>query len=66
MHAVPVIGASFAEQADRHEYDGLVEGTAIVTGTWAGGSLRVEHQVPAARPGEAKHVLVVLARITAV
>jgi hypothetical protein len=56
LHAVPLIGASFTELADRNEYDGVVEGTAIVTGTWTGSALRVEHQVPAARPGEATRV----------
>jgi hypothetical protein len=52
-HAVPLIGASFAELAGRHEHDGAVEGTAIVTGTWTGSALRAEHQVPAAQPDQA-------------
>jgi hypothetical protein len=56
MHAVALIGASFAELADRDECDGVVEGTAIVTGIWTGSALRVENQVPAARPGEAMRV----------
>jgi hypothetical protein len=51
-HAVPVVGASFAEVADRYEYDGVIEGTAIVTGTWTGSAVRVERQVAAAQPGE--------------
>jgi hypothetical protein len=55
-HAVPLIGASFAGLADRYEYDGVVEGTAIVTGTWTGSALRVEHQVPAAQPDQDTHV----------
>lgn len=36
---VPLIGASFAELTGRNEYDGVVEGTAIVTGTWTGSVL---------------------------
>jgi hypothetical protein len=56
MHAVSLLGASFAELADRHEDDGVVEGTAIVTGTWTGSALRVDHQAPAAQPGEATRV----------
>jgi hypothetical protein len=55
-HAVPLSGANFAELADRHEHNGAVEGTAIVTGTWTGSALQVEHQVPAAQPGEATQV----------
>jgi hypothetical protein len=55
-HAVPLIGASFTELAGRNEYDGVVEGTAIVTGTWTGTALQVEQQVPAAQPGEATPV----------
>jgi hypothetical protein len=51
--AVPLIGASFAGLAGRAEYDGVIEGTAIVTGTWTGNALRVDHQAPAARPDEA-------------
>jgi hypothetical protein len=56
VHAVPLIGASFAELADRYEHDGAVEGTAIVTGTWTGSALRVEHQAPAAQPDEVTQV----------
>jgi hypothetical protein len=56
VHAVPLSGANFAELAGRHEHNGVIEGTAIVTGTWAGSALRVERQVPAAQPGEAVRV----------
>lgn len=52
MHAVPVIGASFAKVADLYEYDGVMEGTALITGTWTGSAVRVDHQVAAARPGK--------------
>jgi hypothetical protein len=55
-HAVPLSGANFAELAGRHERNGDVEGTAVLTGTWTGSKLRVEHQVPAAQPGEATRV----------
>lgn len=48
--AVPVLGASFTQVADRYEFDRDVEGTATVTGTWTGSELRVRHQVPAAQP----------------
>jgi hypothetical protein len=56
VHAVPLIDASFAELAERNEHAGVIEGTAIVTGTWTGSALRVEHQLPAARAGEATRV----------
>jgi hypothetical protein len=51
MCAVPVIDASFTEVAGRHEFEGVVEGTAIVTGTWTGSAVRVDRQVAAAQPG---------------
>jgi hypothetical protein len=50
--AVPVVGANFDDLIDRREYDGDVEGTAIVTGTWTGSAVRVERQVAAAQPDE--------------
>jgi hypothetical protein len=57
MHAVPLSGANFAELAHCHEHNGVIEGTAIVTGTWTGSALRVEHQGPATRPGAGTQVL---------
>jgi hypothetical protein len=56
-HAVPLSGANVAELAGRHERNGVIEGTAIVTGTWTGSALRVEHQAPATRPGADTRVL---------
>jgi hypothetical protein len=50
--AVPAIGANFDDLLDRHECDGDIEGTAIVTGTWTGSAVRVERQVAAAQPDE--------------
>jgi hypothetical protein len=55
-HAVALSGANFAELADRREQNGVIEGTAIVTGTWTGTALSVEHQVPATRAGQVVQV----------
>jgi hypothetical protein len=49
--AVRVAGADFEAVAGRFEKDGMVEGWATVTGTWAGEQLRVERQdVPVQAP----------------
>jgi len=53
--AVRVIGANFAEVAERDVHEGDIEGTAVVTGTWTGSALRVQRQVSATQPDEAEH-----------
>lgn len=37
-------GADFDQLADRFEDDGAVEGSVLLTGIWAGGQFRAEHQ----------------------
>jgi len=44
--AVRIIGAEFNGLSGQFEREGAVEGYAVLTGIWAAGLLRVEHQAP--------------------
>jgi hypothetical protein len=47
--AVRIVGADFDGLSGRFEREAAVEGYAMLTGIWAAGQLRVEHQAPPER-----------------